>query len=344
MKILQGDSLKVLKTIPDESVDCIITSPPYYGLRDYGVSGQIGAEETMDEYFDSLLAITAELKRVLKPSGTLWWNHGDSYAGNRSGPSGETSKLNGGKRTQNHVANLATGQRRRGGTLPTKSLTLQAYRIALRMCDEQGWILRNQIIWYKPNVMPSSAKDRFTVDFEPVFFFVKNERYHFEPQYEPQYEPLSPVSIERVKYGWKSKKANASAKGSTIGIDVSEMGARFANPRGRNKRTVWKIATSNSRELKHIAMFPEKLIEPMILSGCPRGGGCTRSFLRKWNNARGRRQTREGRDRYRNKSGRRSHISRQSAQGNKRTGEHGVSPVRPRRSVANHICVPFTPL
>lgn len=262
--IIHGDTLEVLKTLPDESVDCIITSPPYFGLRDYGIDRQIGTEDSFEEYLKNLLAVTKECRRVLKKTGTLWWNHGDSYAGAASGLSGVGSKLNGGKRHQNALAKMATVKGRRGGTMPDKSLTLQAHRLAIRMIDEQGWILRNQIIWHKPNVMPSSAKDRFTVDFEPVFFFVKDIRYHFEPQY----EPVSDISLKRAEYGFKSKKANQAGGG----VDVEKMGTRFVNPRGRNKRAVWKIPTSGSKAA-HIAMFPKSLIEPMVLSGCPQGGG-----------------------------------------------------------------------
>ena len=269
-KIIVGDSLDVLKSLPDESVDCIITSPPYFGLRDYGVNGQIGLEKSLKEYLDNLLLITAELKRILKPTGTFWLNHGDSYAGRPSGTSGANSQLNGGKRHQNALAKAATAQGRRGGEIPDKSLTLQAHRLAIRMVDEQGWILRNQIIWHKPNVMPSSAKDRFTVDFEPVFFFVKSEQYYFEQQK----EPVSEISLKRAEYGFKTKKANVSgvlSKASMKGIDVEKMGTRFVNPAGRNKRTVWNIPTSGSKH-QHIAMFPERLVEPMILAGSPGGG------------------------------------------------------------------------
>lgn len=267
MKILQGDAFSVLKTLENESIDCIITSPPYWGLRDYGIEGQLGSERSFKEYADTLLNITAECQRVLKKAGTLWWNHGDSYA--HKTPMGRQGKN--GERADRRLTPHSIG----GTTeFPDKSLTLQAHRLAIRMVDEQGWILRNQIIWHKPNVMPASVKDRFTVDFEPVFFFTKSKTYHFEPQY----EPLSQVSIDRVKYGWKSKKANASAKGNTVGIDVEEMGTRFANPRGRNKRTVWKIPTSGSR-FAHVAMFPPALIEPMILAGCPLGGVLLDPFM-----------------------------------------------------------------
>lgn len=266
--ILFGDALTELRKLPDECIDCIVTSPPYWGLRSYGIgseNGEIGQEKSLKIFLDSLLLITKELHRVLRKEGTLFWNHGDSYGGTGSKGSYRDPKYPKGRNGQS--VSLSAG-------FMEKCLLLQAHRLVIRMIDEQDWILRNQVIWHKPNVMPSSAKDRFTVDFEPVFFFVKSKKYHFEAQY----EPLSEVSIERVKYGWKSKKANASYKGRTTGIAVEEMGDRFANPRGRNKRTVWKISTSNSRE-EHVAMFPEKLIEPMVLAGCPRGGVVLDPFM-----------------------------------------------------------------
>lgn len=251
-QIIHGDSLEVLKTLEDESVDCIITSPPYWGLRDYGASGQIGQESTLDEYVKKLLLVTAELMRVLKKEGTLWWNHGDSYGGTgKKGDARDPKFPDGRNGQQNSVS----------ANFMPKSLLLQPYRLALRMCDEQGWILRNQIIWHKPNVMPTPVTDRFTVDFEPVFLFSKSQKYNFEPQY----EPLAESSIERAQYGFTSGKANGT------GIDIEQMGERFVNPRGRNKRTTWTIPTSNS-EFSHVAMFPKALIEPMVMAGCPVGG------------------------------------------------------------------------
>jgi site-specific DNA-methyltransferase (adenine-specific) len=175
-KIYQGDVIEVLKTFPDESVDCIITSPPYYGLRDYGAEGQIGLEKTLNEYLDKMLLITTELKRVLKKTGTLWWNHGDSYG------TGSGAGIRDGKQATNRGTQTNKNWQKEGKAPIAgyeKSPLLQAHRLAIKMCDEQGWILRNTIIWHKPNCMPSSVKDRFTVDYEPVFFFVKSN----DPQY-----------------------------------------------------------------------------------------------------------------------------------------------------------------
>lgn len=169
-KIFQGSVLDVLKTFPDESIDCVVTSPPYYGLRDYQVEDQLGLEKTFEEYLNKMLLITTELKRVLKKTGTLWWNHGDSYASQHTGgtPSAKAQVHTKLRKTQGFCQ--PDGKK----VFPEKSLMLQAHRLAIKMIDEQGWILRNTVIWHKPNTMPSSVKDRFTMDYEPVFFFTKS--------------------------------------------------------------------------------------------------------------------------------------------------------------------------
>ena len=154
--IIQGDTLKELKKLPSDLVDTIITSPPYWGLRDYGIEGQIGLEKTLEEYIEKLLAVTVELKRVLKPTGVMFWNHGDCYGGNLSAPN--QPKL--GKRDP-----YKDFPRVRARNRVPKCLCLQNYRLILGMIDEQGWILRNTIIWNKPNHMPSSVKDRFANSF-----------------------------------------------------------------------------------------------------------------------------------------------------------------------------------
>jgi len=161
-KIYQGDTLEILKLWPDDFVDTIITSPPYWGLRDYGVEGQIGLEPTLDEFLERMLAVTAELQRVLKPTGVMFWNMGDSYA---SG--GNVRWAGDGKMSKSYMGRCRTDE------IQAKCLVLQNYRLILRMIDEQGWILRNSIVWHKPNAMPSSVKDRFSNSYEPVFMLVK---------------------------------------------------------------------------------------------------------------------------------------------------------------------------
>lgn len=263
-KIYQGDALAVLKTLPDGFVDCIITSPPYYGLRDYGVEGQLGLEPTLEEFIDKMLLITAELKRVLKKTGTLWWNHGDSYAGSGKGYGDKQadpkfkSILRGGGTARSRTL------RPERSDIPAKSLMLQAHRLAIRMIDEQGWILRNQIIWHKPNVMPASIKDRFTVDYEPILFFTKSKKYFFEKQFEPLKEETQ--KDKRVVEGYKNIRGRSWDKDPNS--VHTAMGSMKVSLLGRNKRSVWKIATKPYSEA-HFATFPFDLIETPIKAGCP---------------------------------------------------------------------------
>jgi len=261
-----GECLELLQQLPDESIDTILTSPPYYGLRDYGVEGQLGLEPTLDEFLEKMLAITAELKRVLKKTGTLWWNHGDSYGGSGMGVSnnatGKTT-LSGGKNKLLKLHNKSKESWNHGIRPNTekgyeKCLSLQAHRLVIRMIDEQEWILRNTIIWHKPNCMPSSVEDRFTVDYEPVFFFSKSEKYYFERQFEPH----ETKTFEARQDGKRAKKYR-EGRDKSLRFPV-----RYNNPLGRNKRSVWKIPTQPFPEA-HFAVFPEALCETPIKAGCP---------------------------------------------------------------------------
>ena len=205
-KIYQGDTLKVLKTFPNDFVDTIVTSPPYWGLRDYGVKGQIGLEPTLGEYLDKMLAVTKQLHRVLKPTGVMFWNHGDNYsttpAGNKefSGYFGSSHDKEAGFKAQR--------QKRYSG-IPTKCLCLQNYRLILKMIDTQNWILRNVICWWKPNAMPSSVKDRFSNAYEPIFMLVKNNKaqyyYNVKTGLMADRKPKEPK--ENVDWYWKKHEA-----------------------------------------------------------------------------------------------------------------------------------------
>ncbi len=251
-KIIQGDSLSVLKTIPAESINCCVTSPPYWALRDYGVDGQLGLEPTFQEYITKLCDIFDDVKRVLKKDGTCWVNLGDTYLNNSSYSSG-------GRQGYNKKEKMIY---KKDAIVQIKSLCQIPARFSIEMCN-RGWILRNTIIWHKPNAMPSSAKDRFTVDFEYLFFFVKNKKYWFETQREPH----SQVSLDRIKKPWKGNLCKGHALGSLKDGDMSKM----CHPEGRNKRTVWKINTQSFKEA-HFAVFPEELVETPIKAGCPKGG------------------------------------------------------------------------
>jgi len=293
-KIICGDTLEVLKTFPDEFVDCVITSPPYYGLRDYNVKGQIGLEKSPEEYLDKLFAITAELKRVLKKSGTMFWNQGDSYAS-----LGEIS----GDIDMDEGMDINRGRGRiKRGDYPEKSLFLQAPRLAIHMIDEQKWILRNVIIWHKKNAMPSSVLDRFTNKYEQIFFFTKNKKYYFDidsVRVPFETDEKRPDGVVRNrKYGYDSKfnimqaekmnspRARISRKYNTkegtktrqqekqaiaSGIRRNPESEYERNPKGKNPGDVWALNSEPYPEA-HFATFPQKLIIPIVKAGCPPNG------------------------------------------------------------------------
>lgn len=234
--ILCGDSLNTLKNIPSAAVDCIVTSPPYYGQRDYAMDGQLGGEDTPKEYVEKLADLFDECKRVLKESGTLWLNLGDKY-------------LDG-------------------------NLLGMPWRVALALQD-RGWILRNDIIWHKPNAMPHSAKNRLTTDHEYIFFFTKKGANYFYDQDAIREEHVTFSEKSKMKGGKNhfGKNGGTPEKGKNGGNSNLHDGRwdQAFHPNGRNKRTVWNIPLSKFRDA-HFAVFPEKLIEPCILAGCPTGG------------------------------------------------------------------------
>jgi DNA modification methylase len=254
--IIQGDCLTELKKLPDESINCCITSPPYWALRDYGVAGQLGLEPTFQEYITKLCDIFDEVKRVLRKDGTCWVNIGDSYNSHSTGQGGVGGIEGNRKNKQDNKANV----NKDFGILPDKCLAQIPSRFAIEMTN-RGWILRNEIIWYKPNCMPSSVKDRFTVDFEKIFFFVKNKRYAFETQYE---KALTPGSMSGTL-----KENTSEPTGKIAGYNHS--GKDFITSENRNKRCVWRITTKPYKEA-HFAVFPEDLVETPIKAGCPESG------------------------------------------------------------------------
>jgi site-specific DNA-methyltransferase (adenine-specific) len=266
-KIICGDALTVLKKFPSESIDCCVTSPPYFHLRDYRVKGQIGLEPTIEEYLEKLSAIFDEVKRVLKPAGTCWVNLGDTYGGSGTG-------MTYAKRTSEKSRFLPSDLRampkvaHNRGSL-SKSLLQIPSRFALLM-TERGWLLRNEIIWHKPNCLPSPVKDRFTVDFEKLFFFVKNRKYYFEQQLEPV---TNPKRLQNRYFNPVSKRKWDYRKDRSLPINPAsiEKSRRKMLRLGRNKRSVWRIPPAQFRG-NHFAVFPEKLVETPILAGCPEGG------------------------------------------------------------------------
>jgi site-specific DNA-methyltransferase (adenine-specific) len=263
-KIICGDALETLEKIPGESVDCVVTSPPYWALRDYGVKGQIGLESSIEEYLGKLMAVFTEIHRILKPTGTCWVNFGDTYA----------NKTKGGHRNkpQNNMYDSLTRRAtfpklKTELSIPPKSLCLIPARFALRMI-ERGWILRNEIIWHKPNAMPQSVKDRFSVDFEKIFFFVKERKYYFRQQYEKLRNPdrLQRRLLDPDKKHKRGKSYWFSARPKNLEKQRLSM-----LEKGRNKRCVWTIGTT-SFPGNHFAVYPPRLIETPVLAGCPERG------------------------------------------------------------------------
>ena len=267
--IHQGDCRQVLATLPDESVHCVVTSPPYFGLRDYGTAGQIGLEANFRDYIETMGELFRQIWRVLREDGTLWLNLGDSY--NSGGnPVGEdtirSSTLQGGKSTQ------ANSRRSFAKDLPPKNLLGIPWRVALTL-QANGWYLRQDIIWSKPNPMPESVTDRCTKAHEYIFLLSKSERYYYDA--EAIAEPVTFSTIARLNNsrGFLKKSGNKERK------DATERGCPQTGVAGsipwegsmRNKRSVWEIATQPFSEA-HFATFPPALIEPCILAGCPNGG------------------------------------------------------------------------
>lgn len=320
-KIILGDCLDVLPTLPSESVDCCITSPPYYGLRDYGtgkwIGGdpncphkrlskystktttghgqtelignvgdgiykkicpicgavredkQIGLEETPEEYIDKLVKVFREVKRVLKDEGTLWVNIGDSYWGINSRGYDFTDKLTDASKIQSNskgIENLSNLPKLIGnvGEFKNKDLIGIPWMLAFAL-RKDGWYLRQDIIWSKPNPMPESVKDRCTKSHEYIFLLSKSEHYYFD------HEAIQEDSVS------KSDKRNGEGRIAYEGKRTEDNQDRHAQQSfvvvndKRNKRDVWSVSTKAVKEA-HFATYPEELIEPMISAGCPSGG------------------------------------------------------------------------
>lgn len=259
-KIFNMDCNNFLLTLPSNSIDCIVTSPPYYGLRDYGVSGQIGLEESPSAYVSRLVEVFAELYRVLKPNGTCWLNLGDSYV--------TTSPNGGGGKNMNIHGEKYLGRRKAAGRLQPKQLMGMPWRVALALQDN-GWYLRQDIIWNKTNAMPESVKDRCTRSHEYIFLLTKTDKYYFNPAAiaEPVISTKGNARSFRGGGGYIKRQCfnnSETAKRGTRGNVFNSQGTR-------NKRSVWNIATQASK-YKHFATFPDKLAETCILAGCPEDG------------------------------------------------------------------------
>ncbi len=304
-RILVGDSLETLRGLPEASVDCCVTSPPYFGLRDYGVAGQMGLEPTPESFVEALVQVMREVRRVLKSTGTLWLNLGDSYAGARQEEGHTHSRRRDG-------AVIPRSDRCVNGLKP-KDLIGIPWMVAFALRAD-GWYLRRDIIWHKPNPMPESAKDRPTTAHEYVFLLSKGPRYYYDAA--AIAEPLAESTLREIREGYQGQGTkdyegagvqNPSAVKARIiankrkvpsGWDTrkgnhTDLTGRYRNhslrpddTRGgnqgrgempvsagltRNKRSVWTIPTRPFKGA-HFATFPEGLVEPCILAGCPEGG------------------------------------------------------------------------
>lgn len=255
--ILCGDALEVLRSLPSESVQCCVTSPPYFGLRDYGVAGQIGLETGHLEYISRIAEVFDEVRRVLRDDGTLWLNLGDSYAND-----GKWGGSTGGK----HVSALhgdSIGRAKRATGLKAKDLIGIPWRAAFALQDA-GWYLRSDIIWHKPNPMPESVTDRPTKSHEYLFLLAKSERYYYDA--EAIKEPATDTGRLNGRDG-REEEPSARPPGSNPRtlkrLDYSQL--------GRNKRSVWMVSTQAYPDA-HFATFPPDLIIPCIKAGCPAGG------------------------------------------------------------------------
>jgi len=309
-KIYQGNCLDIMKLFEDNSIDCCITSPPYWGLRDYGTAKweggdvncnhesariktrfdyelsdkqkgnkgtdvkiykdtcecgatktdeQLGSEKHFKDFVNNLCNVFDEIKRVLKDTGTCFVNLGDTYATDFKGG----QKANPGDKSFYKNGTGQYGRIKLNTEITQKCLMMIPERFALQMIDT-GWILRNQIIWHKPNQMPSSATDRFTVDFEKIFFFVKKPMgYYFEQQLEKSIWAEFDKRSE-VKGGVKSNGKTATGNYATNKVAYTEGGMR-------NVRTTWSVNTEPNSEA-HFATYPQRLVERMIKAGCPENG------------------------------------------------------------------------
>jgi DNA modification methylase len=285
-QLLQGDCLTILRTLPAASVHCVVTSPPYFGLRDYGADGQIGLEQTPAEYVAKLVEVFREVRRVLRDDGTVWLNLGDSYNG--SGGAGGDYRPGGLKEGQPKYPG------RRIDVLKPKDLIGIPWRVALAL-QADGWYLRSDIIWHKPNPMPESVTDRPTKSHEYLFLLSKSERYYYDSEAikEPsitddmrrpygsegawqmdgrpvEHRPNGQLRGKAGKNAFRGQGAErdgATGPANRDGRDMQDVGVGTT----RNKRSVWTVATRPYKEA-HFATYPVELVQPCILAGSPADG------------------------------------------------------------------------
>lgn len=248
--IIHGDALERTKSLPSESVECIITSPPYFRLRNYGVNGQLGLETHVDEWVKQLRALAMQLKRVLKPEGTFWLNLGDSYS---------------------------THQREGA---PRKSLLAAPERLLLSLIED-GWTIRNKVVWAKTNPMPSSVRDRLSTTHEFVYLLTKSSRYYFAlDEIREPHRSRPPTRTDQTRPGKYAAGTPALGPNSDGDDGLRSLKARgmVGHPLGKNPGDVWRMATAHYKDA-HFATFPESLVRRMIRTGCPPGGTVLDPFM-----------------------------------------------------------------
>ncbi len=289
-KLYHGGALNILERMSDESVNCVVTSPPYWGLRDYSTAGQIGLESTIQEYIEIMIEIFIEVMRVLAIDGTLWLNMGDSYAG---GWRGGNSSIHKNEYSKHGLCGIVPVG------LKPKDLIGMPWRIAF-VLQAEGWYLRSDIIWHKPNPMPESVTDRPTKSHEYIFLMSKSSQYYYD--YESIKEPAKESSLKRLSQDIENQKGSYRIPGKTngpmkaVGLKKTDKqrghGRRHAgfNDRwdsmtkdeqcglGSNKRTVWTVPTMPYSEA-HFATYPVNLIYPCIKAGCPVNGVVLDPFM-----------------------------------------------------------------
>lgn len=257
--ILEGNCLETLSTLPDNSVHTCITSPPYWGLRDYGHDDQLGLEPTPEEYVQNLVEVFREVRRVLRDDGTLWLNIGDTYVSNQ----GDRNKVGGFQANPDpdrSKAESAMSFKKRVGDLKPKDLVGIPWMVAFAL-RKDGWYLRQDIIWNKPAVMPESVQDRCTKSHEYIFLFSKSQRYYFDSE---------SIKEPAISTDTSTRNRNATKMNNTPGR--TKMGGLTTNHyETRNKRSVWTIPTKPFKGA-HFATYPPALIEPCILAGSPEDG------------------------------------------------------------------------
>jgi DNA modification methylase len=273
VKILQGNCLDKLKDLPEQSVNTCITSPPYWGLRDYKEGEQLGLEETPEEFVNNLVEVFREVKRVLRDDGTVWLNLGDSYANQRSGEGADTLKnlnvnTHGYKNPteKQEKTNKNFNKTLNYGNLKPKNLVGIPWRVAFAL-QQDGWYVRQDIIWHKPNPMPESVTDRCTKAHEYIFLLSKQAKYYYDN------EAIKEDCVGKDERKWSDTYDNV---GSVVQGDTNadiKRTKRYSKDGSfkRNKRSVWTVTTKPFKGA-HFATFPHDLIEPCVLAGCPEGG------------------------------------------------------------------------